>query len=148
MKSNFSVLHAARNLLFVKELTEELTGQIYKISRPLKSQLEDVVINCLTINGEYLQSGYVNVNIYVRDLQSGLVDTKRLEVLSEIAIKLLDNKKSASHDILTAIKGKDQSLLGNVSYVFFEIASPGAVLKDQDQESTHFINIKLKFNTL
>jgi hypothetical protein len=148
MKSPFSVINALRNLVGVPVLKDEISGQIYKVSRPSKSQDEDVVINVLAIDGKYLQSGYANVNIYVKDVQSGLVNTSRLEKLCEIAVELLDNKKAVDHDILVQIDGEDHSLFGGASYVFFEIESPGVILKDQDQENTHFINIKLKFKTL
>ena len=148
MKSTFNILSAARNLLNVPEFTELITGQIYKISRPNKSQKIDVVLNTLTIGSEYLQSGYMNVNIYVKNLQTGLVDSKKLEELNAAAISLLDQKKSVPFDIIVVSNGQEQSLIANASYVFFNLDSPGVVLKDQESENTHFINIKLKYNTL
>ena len=106
------------------------------------------MLNTLTIGSEYLQSGYMNVNIYVKNLQTGLVDSKKLEELNAAAISLLDQKKSVPFDIIVVSNGQEQSLIANASYVFFNLDSPGVVLKDQESVNTHFINIKLKYNTL
>ena len=148
MKSGLNIANALRNLLNVEQLVDEISGGIYKFGYPLKSQKEDVVINILAINGEYLQKGYANMNIYVENAQSGLPNTKRLEELTSIVNPLVDKKKAVDKDIVVTIDGEQTSLIQDRSYVFFEIASPGVVLKDQERENTYYTNIKLKYNTL
>ncbi|WP_139959173.1 hypothetical protein [Flavicella sediminum] len=147
MKSVFNIINAARNLLNVEVVRSSISGSIYKVEAPKKG-LEDITINVLTIGGDYLQRGVLNVNLYLKDLKSGLANTKRFEELSNIILPLLDNKKAVDYDITMIVNGQEQSLFEDHSYVFFEIDSPGVILKDQERENTHFLNIKLKYQTL
>lgn len=147
MKSVFNIINAARNLLNVDVIKQNITGQIYKVSAPI-TDFEDISLNVLTIGADYLQKGILNVNLYVKDLQAGLSNTKRFEELSNLILPLLDNKKAVDYDITVLIDGQEQSLFDDASYVFFEVDSPGVVLKDQERENTHFLNIKLKYQTL
>ena len=141
MKSSFSVLNALRTLVNVEVVTEAISGSIYKVSAPITDGKEHITLGTLNLSGEYLQKGYANVNVYVKDVFAGLPNTKRLEELNNIIIPLLDKTKALGRDI-TASDTEEHS------FVFFELDSPGIILRDQERESTHFLNIKLKFQTL
>jgi len=79
-------------LLQNSQLKAEVTGQIIKVSRNPASTNEDVVISVLANdNPRQIQSAYVNVNIYVKDVdfqQGGekykVENTARTKELSRI----------------------------------------------------------------
>lgn len=78
-------------------LQTSISGKVSKNTRPMGSQLEDVVINSLAANNTQLQVGYLNVNIHVPNLQvsvSGGIDQStpnhnRINELTQIANGLL-----------------------------------------------------------
>ncbi len=81
-------------------LRQAITGSIYKEQRP-ESELEDVVINPLTITSDPIQLGASNVNIYVPDIRvnNGYVaNDKRLNELTQLA---LDTLEEVYHDDYT-----------------------------------------------
>lgn len=60
-------------VLAASELAAELTGEIRKSQKPLRSQppmVEDCIISSLSIEGGSVQLGTSNVNIYVPDLHT------------------------------------------------------------------------------
>ncbi|KAA2241671.1 hypothetical protein F0L74_17490 [Chitinophaga agrisoli] len=71
------------NWLDNSPLKNAVTGGIYKNSRPLNSDKEDVVINSQPISAQQLQEGLVDVNIYVP------ADHARMQILAAIATSLL-----------------------------------------------------------
>lgn len=58
-------------LLREKGLHEEISGRIYKDSRPDNSQLEDVEISILDGSARQVQDFDVNVNVFVIDIKRG-----------------------------------------------------------------------------
>jgi uncharacterized protein (UPF0333 family) len=86
-------------LLQNSQLKAEVTGQIIKVSRNPASTNEDVVISVLANdNPRQIQSAYVNVNIYVKDVdfqQSGekykVENTARTKELSRIFADMFEN---------------------------------------------------------
>lgn len=67
-----------------KYLTQEtdvktkISGGIYKDRRPYKSVSEDIVINSLPADSEFLQTGALNVNCHVPYMNTQSVDEKVL----------------------------------------------------------------------
>lgn len=73
-------------------LTEVVTGKLSKTLRPAGSRKEDIVISVLANNNAQIQEAYVNVNIYVPDVDrkgQAEEDTIRIRELSEIASEIL-----------------------------------------------------------
>lgn len=100
MRNTFDITNLFWQILSSSvELKSTITGDIYKISRPLNSKREDVVIKPLPINFEQLQIGVVNVNIHVPNLQIEILgdqdntqpNNKRFKVITDLVIDLLDD---------------------------------------------------------
>jgi hypothetical protein len=115
--------------LNVSPLKTAINGGIYKLQRPKDSVKEDVVINCLGMDGEQLQKGMVNVNVFVPDIpvningvQQKQPNFSRLKVLSTLAISEATGRKSGYWF------DKDQD----------------RIFKDDNSEQ-HFSNIRIRF---
>ena len=82
----------------------KITGDVYKVSRP-NSQKEDIVIKSLSLVGQTKQFGSAVVNIWIPDKQlkeRGVADTKRIDVLSALAVELLSTTISPDYNITIA----------------------------------------------
>lgn len=106
-----------------------ITGDIYKDgTRPLDSKKEDVIVNFISGVDGQIQEGFVNVNVYVPDIDNGgggyVRNVARCRVI-EIALNTLA-----------------QSL--TTSEYHFTLA---AMIKTYKAEgiSQHFVNAKLQF---
>lgn len=81
-------------LLRVKGLHEEISGRIYKESRPENSLLEDVEISILDSSASQVQDFTVNVNVFVPDVHRGdemIEDTPRLRPLCRVFSDALES---------------------------------------------------------
>ena len=70
-----------------------VSGQLSKTLRPDKSTAEDIVISMLANVNRQIQEAFVNVNIYVADLQKGtqfVENTIRLRELCRASSELLE----------------------------------------------------------
>lgn len=107
-----------------------VTGQIYKDGmRPLNAKTEDIVVSFFTgLDGE-IQEGFVNVNIYVPDVDnsgSGLIkDSARCKVI-----------EAAANDLFLT-----HTLFGDYHIA---LASMIKTFKVEDVKQ-HFINCKIYF---
>lgn len=86
------------DLLNESGISKFISGKIYKNRRPSDSTKEDIVINGITMDNEWLQDGFFNVNIYVADNQVKIDGTtqfmpneSRLKQLADIVYPLFDN---------------------------------------------------------
>lgn len=112
-------------------LAAAINGGVYKEQRPVNSQKEDVVVNSLPINNLDMQTGVVNVNIHVPNLNvvvNGTTDPEqpnwaRLKPLA--ALGVID---------LTDVWAEDYNF--NIQQQVF--------IKD-DEYKDHYINIRLDF---
>lgn len=107
------------NILY-KDLTNSaiknaISGDIYKYERPDNSDLEDVVINSITITNDDAQLGVANVNIHVPAIDVAILDKKtrkynpqrkpnlvRLQALASIAFSILKEKWGADYNYWVA----------------------------------------------
>lgn len=74
-------------------LAQEVTGKIFKRTRPKNAQREDIVISILANDAGQRQEAVVNVNVYVRDIITNgqsEEDTRRLRLLSRLAAELFE----------------------------------------------------------
>ncbi|MBD5585864.1 MAG: hypothetical protein HDQ88_12345 [Clostridia bacterium] len=70
-----------------------VSGQLSKTLRPDKSTAEDIVISMLANVNRQIQEAFVNINIYVADLQKGtqfVENTIRLRELCTASSELLE----------------------------------------------------------
>lgn len=74
-----------------------INGQIYKDRRVSGSVLEDIVINSIVMNNDYLQDGVFNVNCYVpykkikvNGVDQYQPDTAREEIIAKAVYPLLN----------------------------------------------------------
>ncbi|MNK30204.1 hypothetical protein D3C87_486190 [compost metagenome] len=115
------------------------TGELCKGDRKENSKIEDVVINTLGLNRNPVQSGFIYLNLYVKnldplrvpDIGSGknMRDTARLKYLSKLAHKVLEG---------------DNGELWIGQDVCFEIESD-TIEEDGDM---HYASFKIEFTTI
>ncbi|MEX6691257.1 hypothetical protein QTN47_27355 [Danxiaibacter flavus] len=96
MITTFDIVDIVWNQINNSELKTIITGDVYKEARPVNSNVEDIVINCLPVNNEQLQEAVANVNIHVPNLkikvdniQDSQPNLERLKDLTRIAVDLL-----------------------------------------------------------
>lgn len=98
MKTDIDIRDDIFTYLKNSPIMAEVTGKLYTTKRPVDSKVEDVVISVLSNALSDKQEAFVNINIYVKDLNRNGVNeenTKRIRVLSRIA---LDCLRSISND--------------------------------------------------
>lgn len=86
--------------LHVADVLGAITGNVYKMQRPLDSDLLDIVINCLPTNNLQVQTAVANVNIHVQNLSlgsaAGVDNTQanipKLRALTNLVISKLNDK--------------------------------------------------------
>lgn len=110
-------------------LKTAIAGTVYKEgTRPLGAKTEDVVVSFLTGLDDQIQTGVLNVNIYVPDLDNGdkvlVKDTSRCKALEIIANTLIQGLKAGEYR--------------------FKLASIIQTFK-ADGTGQHFVNCKVKF---
>ncbi len=77
-----------------------ISGKLSKRGRPSGSNLEDIVVSVLANQNGQKQEAFVNVNIYVPDIQDEtnayVINDLRMDELSELAAQLLDKYNGGS----------------------------------------------------
>lgn len=68
MKTTSDAIDMVYTDLVATGITAVLTGKVYKITKPLNSQKEDVVVNAIAITTGNPQRCALNVNVYVNNL--------------------------------------------------------------------------------
>ncbi|MDR0266032.1 MAG: hypothetical protein LBJ04_22655 [Sphingobacterium sp.] len=110
------------------------TGELCKGDRKENSKLEDVVINSLGLNRNPVQSGFIYLNLYVKnldplrvpDIGSGknMRDTARLKYLSKLAQKVLEGDNGElwiNQDVCFEIESDTIEEDGDMHYASFKI---------------------------
>lgn len=95
-----------------------ISGDIYKDRRPVGSTKEDVVINSVSMNEEFLQDGVFNINIYIpylrvkiNGIDQDMPNEVRQKIIMNFVKPLLEsvytkdyNLKLEFHDVLDDAK--------------------------------------------
>lgn len=92
MKSDYDIKTDVYKTLLHSKLKEAVTGSLRKTKRPLNSGKEDIVISVLTNRTAQQQEAYVNVNVYVKDIDvKGQYEenSARIGELSQLAFSSL-----------------------------------------------------------
>lgn len=69
--SEIEIKEAFFTLIKSSELSEMISGSVYRDRRPLNSKVEDVVISVLTTGAGQIQPFILNINVYVPDIKRG-----------------------------------------------------------------------------
>lgn len=114
------------DLLNVSTLTTNISGGVYRESKTMNDELENVVINVNFMNTNRLigyQNGLANINILVPKI-NGRHDTKRLEEIADIILSLLDSDEKE-----------------NLSF-YYKFESCLSVQTDYEQNTLSMLNLR------
>ena len=96
MISQLEIIDNVYQVVAGTQLKEALTGLVYKVQRPDNSTKEDAVINALPVMDGTPDLCFVNLNIYVPDLQATIEnkqqqvpDYERMQYLTDLAMNEL-----------------------------------------------------------
>lgn len=93
--SDIAIKDFVYGLVASSELASTISGRVYKDSRPMNSEVEDVSISVLSGDAAQLQQFILNVNVFVPDVNRGnehIEDTKRLRTLCTKCLALFAEK--------------------------------------------------------
>jgi hypothetical protein len=114
-------------------LSTEISGGVYKGSRPVNSVSEDIVVNTLGLPNQQVQQSIINVNIHVPNKDAridgvinSVCDDERLNELTRMALELLNEDYS----------GDDWH---------FEVQQH---TQPVEQEGSYYVNIRIEFYSL
>lgn len=128
MRSSLDVLSALYKIVNVQPVTDELAGKVYIGDYPSISQSEDVTLNTLNNRNDYLQTGFLNLNLYMKQVSSGRPNLKRFKELMDIIIPMVEDT--------------------NDGIYHFQIDDDKGVFKDKDRDEMYFYNLRLEFQTI
>jgi len=127
MKSDGQIKTDVFKVIQGSELENAVTGVLSKRGRPQGSDKEDIIISVLDSRSGQLQEAFVNVNIYVKDIQ----DNKKEFIINDVRI---DELCALSIDVLETCN----------LYDFRFILDKQRVLKVEGRQE-HFINNRLLY---
>ncbi|WP_417444644.1 hypothetical protein [Joostella sp.] len=126
MVSTLDVNSALYRLVNVPAINDVISGKVYIGSFPDGNQDENITINTLTNPNQYLQNGYMNLNVYVQEPSSGVPPLSRFKQIIDVLIPLvLDAQKDYTY--------------------FFQIDDDKGFFKDTDHDGMWFYNLRLEF---
>lgn len=128
MKSSFDILDALYSLINQPAITNVISGNIYLGSFPDGNQEENITIKTLNNPNRYLQVGYINLNIHIKEINSGRPNLSRFKEILNLVMPLVDDVKTGTFS--------------------FQIDDDKGVFKNQELDSMYFYNLKLKFQTI
>ncbi len=94
MRSNYEVADVVWNLLNVDSVTTNITGSIYRFSKPINDNKQNIVINVLDNPADYIQDITVNVLLYCQELSTGTPDIVTLKNMREVVVSALKEEPS------------------------------------------------------
>lgn len=115
-------------LLNVPQVTEEIEGKVMIGVPPNNSQQETIGITIITNPNRYVQSGYMNVNVYVPE-QNHLA---RLSAISKILISILE----------------DAQITTPAGDFFFQIEDEKGIIEDNQRTGMVTYNIYINYQIL
>ena len=128
-KTGGEIVTIVFNALTTSALVAFVEGRLYRDdTRPLNAITEDIVVSILTGDNEQNQSGFVNLNIYVPDID-----------LSGVKVK--DSKRCTDLEIMSNKFVDSISLLSDCQ---FKLDKMVQTFKVEGIEQ-HFINCRIKF---
>jgi hypothetical protein len=123
MKSDGLIKKDVYRVIKGSALEAAVSGKLSRRGRPAGSNLEDIVISVLDNGRGQIQEAFVNVNIYVPDIQDDtkayVIHDERVDELSAMAIVLLEvhNGGEFRFEIdkqrVFKVDGKDEHFINN-----------------------------------
>jgi hypothetical protein len=127
MISTLEIIDKLYMVLNVTDVTDVISGGVYKSKRPINSNAEDVVIGCLPTVNLQIQPAVANVNIHVPNLNIAGDNTQpnfaRLRELTTLVISKLTDQYKGSY--------------------WFDVQSQGTY--PEDEINQHYSNIRVQF---
>lgn len=114
--------------LINKDVHTLISGKIYKHFSDFNNDLENLEINVINNKNRYIQTGFLNLNLYIKSGANNMPNNDRFDELNALLEPLLR-----------------ESTYGNVR---FQIDSQSGVLIDETHDKLHFINYKFNFQTI
>ena len=128
-KTGGEIVTVIYNSLKSSSLRLAVEGNLYRDdARPLNATTEDIVVSILTGDNEQIQSGFINLNIYVPDID--------LE-----GVKIKDSKRCTELEIIANAFVGSISLLSEYQFALDKMVQSFAV----EGIEQHFINCRIKF---
>jgi len=97
--TDFDVLDELYRQLNVSTVNSTIDGRIYRRTKPLNSELRDIVLRPLVLrtdDGLDVHPGTVMVNCYAKDLNRGFIDETHLEATVDAVIAQIDAYNAGS----------------------------------------------------
>lgn len=91
--SEIDIKEVFYGLVSSHEITEMISGSVYRDKRPLNSKVEDIVISVLASGVGQIQPFILNINVYVPDIKRGnefISDDQRIKILMRMCINFLE----------------------------------------------------------
>lgn len=132
MVTDSTILGKFFELINVVGVTGVIGGKVYKITKPVGRQNEDIVIGLLTndiIINDHLNTGIVNINCFTIANQDHTANTLRLETITQAIITALNivNSEGGSGQLNYQLTGQK-------------------TFRDFDDPKMFYSNIKLNFS--
>jgi len=128
-KTGSEIVTIIFNSVKASSLNTAIKGELYRDdTRPLNAITEDIVVSIIAGDNEQIQSGFINLNLYVPDVDSEgskEIDSKRCIVLEGIANTYVDSI----------------SLLSEYQFALDKMIQTFKVVGIEQ----HFINCRIKF---
>lgn len=131
MQLSLDILSGLARILNVDELKSKITGKVYIGDTPDTSETEDITIKTLSNPNGYVQSGIINLNLYIPQVKAGRANLERFKELLPIISGLVN--ESQSH-----IDGD----------YYYQILEDKGIFKDQERDGIYFNNLRLEFQTI
>lgn len=127
MKTSITVSSECYKIINVTSVTNLIDGKVYIGDPPDGSQLVDIGINTLNNTADYLQTGVLNVNVFMRSYKKGRPNLLKFNEVVQELMNLLEDANSGRY--------------------FFQVEDNKGPFKDQNRQGMYFYNIRVKFQT-
>jgi hypothetical protein len=131
MKDGIDVVGDVVKLVNVQAVRDLMSGgSVWPDARPdSRSTFTDIVVNCPSINNEWQQEGYVNVNVYAPAIASG-------------------TSKLPNHAKLKALSNLIRPLITDIYTDTFRVYISHAGIIMRDTDGSYFMSIELKYYSI
>lgn len=127
MKLTLDISSALFKVVNVPEITNLISGKVYIGDSEDTSQEENITIKVLNNPNLYLQSGFLNLNFYTNQVNSGRPDNSKFNQVIPLLVELIED--------------------ANMDNVHFQIDDDKGVFKDNDKDGLYFYNLRIEFQT-
>jgi hypothetical protein len=133
VQSSFDILSGVFKILN-PVLKTEISGKVIIGDEEMGDQNENVCINLLNNRVQYLQEGFLNINVHIMGINEDVANLKRMKELVDLIFPLVNEKEHyfEDHQITLHLNIEDDK----------------GVFKSQESKGKFFYNIKINYLTL